>query len=127
MTRIEEKVLRGMLAGWDTKQISVELGLSLSTISGHMQAILKREGLTKAEFTARYTQVFVGPLPRISPTLLDILRRTVKGESSAYIAKARATTERAVNVQIATGYRLLGVHSKAELAAKYGARLEAER
>lgn len=52
-----------------------------------------------------------------------VLRELLAGKSNAEIADARGTSPRTVANQISSLYRKLGVASRAELAARFGAAL----
>jgi DNA-binding CsgD family transcriptional regulator len=52
-----------------------------------------------------------------------VLRELLAGKSNAEIAGARGTSPRTVANQISSLYRKLGVASRAELAARFGASL----
>jgi DNA-binding CsgD family transcriptional regulator len=52
-----------------------------------------------------------------------VLREVLAGKSNAEIAHARGTSPRTVANQISSLYRKLGVASRAELAARFGAAL----
>ncbi len=63
------------------------------------------------------------PVPRLTPAERDVASALLRGLSNDAIAVHRGSAPRTVANQIASLYRKLGVRSRAELAARWGAAL----
>ncbi|MCU0687227.1 MAG: helix-turn-helix transcriptional regulator [Polyangiaceae bacterium] len=88
-------------------------------------------GLRGYRFLYKDEEYLVLSFPVATATLPDqltdaervVLRELLAGKSNAEIAGARGTSPRTVANQISSLYRKLGVASRAELAARFGAAL----
>jgi DNA-binding NarL/FixJ family response regulator len=60
--------------------------------------------------------------PELTRAETEVVRAALRGRSNAEIAQTRGSAERTVANLLARAFRKLGIHSRAELAARLGRR-----
>ncbi|MGH0037825.1 MAG: helix-turn-helix transcriptional regulator [Myxococcota bacterium] len=142
LSRRERQVAEFVGLGRASKEIAYALGLSTSAVSNAERRVRQKLGLGSrselATFFApgglrrRLTELEVegasvllataplvveGRLARLTEAEREAALLAVQGATNTAIAARRGTSERTVANQLASAFRKLGVHSRAELAA----------
>jgi DNA-binding NarL/FixJ family response regulator len=144
LSRREAQVAEYLALGHSEKEIAYTLGLSQSAISRRVSSAVRKLGLrSRAELAALASafasgvafreaelagaRLAIGSAPiSASPAELSRAERQIaalasRGRSDAEIASERGASRRTVENQLHHIYRKLGVHSRAELAARLSA------
>ena len=132
LTGREAEAARSALAGMTAAAAALEMGVSSSTVGNFRQRAYRKLGVTGArELAAKYGRPREAEaegreagdsraalLARgLSETQASVLSLACSGRSTAQIAGELHLAEGTVRAARATGYRMLGVHSREELAA----------
>jgi DNA-binding CsgD family transcriptional regulator len=141
----ERQVATYASLGHSNKLIAYELGLRGSTVATHLAQATRKLGLASRQALIVYwsgsrnqasvsrfdvgggEHAVVGlegtPLPRsLTPTEREVVELALSGVSNAAIARRLQISPRTVANELARSYRKLGVGSRAQLAARFGAR-----
>ena len=130
LTGREAEAARSALAGMTAAAAAREMGVSSSTVGSLRQRAYRKLGVSGAtELVRKYAEKSVDkdagekdwrPTLRargLSETQASVLSLACSGRSTAQIAEELHLAEGTVRAARATGYRMLGVHSREELAA----------
>lgn len=132
LTEREADAARSALAGMTAAAAALEMGVSSSTVGNFRQRAYRKLGVPSArELAARYgRQREAGVEGRaagdsraallargLSQTQSDVLSLVARGLSTDEVAESLGIAPGTVSSARATGYRMLGVHSREELAA----------
>lgn len=132
LTEREADAARSALAGMTAATAAREMGVSSSTVGNFRQRAYRKLGVPSArELAARYgRQREAGVEGRaagdsraallargLSQTQSDVLSLVARGLSTDEVAESLGIAPGTVSSARATGYRMLGVHSREELAA----------
>lgn len=130
LTGREAEAARSALAGMAAAAAALEMGVSSSTVGSLRQRAYRKLGVSGASgLVGKYAEKGVDkdagekdwrPTLRargLSETQASVLSLACSGRSTAQIAEELHLAEGTVRAARATGYRMLGVHSREELAA----------
>jgi len=140
----EREVVELAARGETNRRIGMALGIAVGTVAGQLSRALAKLGLSDRNdlvrswtgqqqeqvFSIRVRQaellVSVRPLPKLTempsaqaltPSEQAVAELVVAGCSNAQVAQERGVSERTVANQVASVFRKLDVHSRAELAS----------
>ena len=127
LTGRERDAVRSVLAGMTAEEAAPEMGVSASTVGSFRQHAHQKLGISSArELKGRYApdgqaEVDGAALTALlghglSNTQAKVLVRIAAGRSTAQIAEELHLAAGSVSAARAAGYRLLGIHSRTELA-----------
>ena len=130
LTGREAEAARSALAGMTAAAAALEMGVSSSTVGSLRQRAYRKLGVSGAVgLVGKYAEKGIDkdageknwrPALRargLSETQASVLSLACSGRSTAQIAGELHLAEGTVRAARATGYRMLGVHSREELAA----------
>lgn len=130
LTGREAEAARSALAGMTAAAAAREMGIGASTVGSLRQRAYRKLGVSGAtELVRKYAEKSVDkdagekdwrPTLRargLSETQASVLSLACSGRSTAQISEELHLAEGTVRAARATGYRMLGVHSREELAA----------
>ena len=129
LTGREADAARSALAGMTAAAAAIEMGVSSSTVGNFRQRAYRKLGVTSArELAAQYGRQReegraagdsrAALLARgLSQTQSDVLSLVAEGLSTDEVAERLSVAPGTVSSARAAGYRMLGVHSREELAA----------
>lgn len=118
-----ELVRRGLA----NKQIAYALGVTEGHVGATLHAAMQRLGVGSrvelalfARHSSNSADVRRSLATRLSPAEVEVAMMALTGSTHRAIAHVRGVSERTVANQLASVYRVFGVRSKAELAARVG-------
>lgn len=121
----ERAAARSVLAGMTAEEAARRMGLRASTVGAYRRRAYRKLGVSGArELAARYGEnddARAAELGKrlgafgLSATQAAVLARVIAGQSTADIARDLNVAPGTVNAARASGYRLMGVHSRAQL------------
>lgn len=127
LTERERDAVRSVLAGMTAEVAASEMGVSASTVGSFRQHAYQKLGISSArELKDRYAPAAQAEVDGaaltallghgLSNTQAEVLARIAAGRSTAQIAEELHLAAGSVSAARAAGYRLLGIHSRTELA-----------